>query len=262
MAGTTVRVIVGAVPFYRPLAAGTAGTDVRQLQDALVALGYLGRSDGTFGTTTDRAVRAWQKANGAAPTGQVALGELIAVPALPSELRLGDEITLGALIAGGEDAVIGRTGSQDFRAVLSTEQAQLIAHDTQFVVSYDDQTWTAIVADSAVDEDGNTVMRLTAPGGGPVCADACARLPGDEVVTLRATALVVPETRGPSVPVAALRTATNGSSYVLLADGQSVTVTSLASAQGLAVVEGLQVGQVVLIGDAPQPKASDSPGAG
>ena len=57
----------------RTLKKGRSGTDVKQLQAALIWLGYdLGRygSDGDFGSATERAVRAFQKDRGLQVDGQ------------------------------------------------------------------------------------------------------------------------------------------------------------------------------------------------
>ncbi|MGN0755171.1 MAG: peptidoglycan-binding protein [Aristaeellaceae bacterium] len=54
----------GATP-SRTLRYGYTGEDVKLLQNRLIELGYLkGTADGTFGTTTQTAVKAFQKANG------------------------------------------------------------------------------------------------------------------------------------------------------------------------------------------------------
>jgi hypothetical protein len=48
--------IAGAFPFYRAMAEGAVGPDVKQLQDALVAAGYPITADGHLGTATADAV--------------------------------------------------------------------------------------------------------------------------------------------------------------------------------------------------------------
>lgn len=263
VAGVPVRVVTGSIPFYRPLSRGLQGDDVRQLQQALRDLGYLtAEPDGRFSTTTESAVRVWQRALGVQASGAVSLGELVAVPALPASLRLGEDVRLGALLAGGEDAVLGRTGAQDFTMVLSEEQARLIVADTSIRVSYQTTVWDAVIVGSSVDEMGSTVMILEAVTGGPVCGSDCATLPGDEIVNLRGEAIVVPEVTGPAVPVSAVRTSTDGWSYVMLADESQREVTVLGSGQGIAVVDGLDVGEQVLV-SGPEPAApepSPSPG--
>lgn len=114
-----VRVVAGDTPFYRDLVRGADGPDVRAVNTALVALGYLtGPASEEFTSGTVRAVVDWQRDLGIEPTGGVLRGELIAVPALPTVLRLGEAVRLGAVVSGGEDAVMGRTGEQRFALVV------------------------------------------------------------------------------------------------------------------------------------------------
>lgn len=252
VAGTPVRVVGGAVPFYRDLSRGAVGEDVRQLQAALFELGLTSAAQtGTFSAATETAVRAWQRASGVPVTGVIRLGELIASPTMPAALQLGEEIRLGAVLSGGEDAVLARTGEQRFEIVVSEDQARLIPSDAAVIVRFDDLAWNALIAQTAVDEDGNTVLTLVGVDGGPVCMDECAALPGDAQLTLPGEVIVVPEVSGPAVPSAAVLADPDGGTYVRLANGERVGVTVLGSGQGLAVVEGLLPGQVVLVsGDA------------
>jgi peptidoglycan hydrolase-like protein with peptidoglycan-binding domain len=269
VAGTPVRVVAGEEPFYRDLARGARGGDVRQLQEALATLGHLDSApDGVFGSATVQAVRAWQEHLGVERTGTVRLGEVLAVPALPSMLRVGDQIRRGVLVGGGEAAVLARTGEQDFALVLSSDQAATITSDVPIRVAYEDLVWDATVVEAAVDERGDTVMRLANADGGPVCQDDCGRLPPDEQVSLRAQAVVVPEVTGPAVPVAAVRTSTGGGAYVVTVDGSRRDVEVRGSGQGLAVLQGVEVGDTVAVtssepGDpASAGQASTTPEAG
>ena len=61
----------------RPLLrAGSHGDDVRDLQRMLTAAGYDGgAADGSFGGTTDAAVRSFQSARGLAVDGQVVVSQ-------------------------------------------------------------------------------------------------------------------------------------------------------------------------------------------
>jgi hypothetical protein len=59
--------------------------------------------------------------------------------------------------------------------------------------------------------------------------------------------VVVPETEGPVIPVAGILTDPDGSTSVRLADGTTIEVEVLAVADGLAVVEGVSAGDVILL---------------
>lgn len=127
VAGTPVRAVQGSTPFYRPLAVGAKGADVKQLEDALVALGWLRAADMTFTTATAEAVAAWQARLGAERSGTVALGELVAVPKLPSAVTIDREVIApGLVLSGGEKVVFGASGEPQFALVLDQQQARLV----------------------------------------------------------------------------------------------------------------------------------------
>ena len=59
---------------------GSRGDDVREIQEKLIALGYLdGKADGIFGPKTEGAVLAYQKDRNLDETGMVGTGISIAL---------------------------------------------------------------------------------------------------------------------------------------------------------------------------------------
>lgn len=76
--------MLGSVPAYRPMSAGVEGTDVRQLQRNLLALGFDDGGDlevtGEFDADTEDAVRDWQEDLGVERTGVVELGDVVFYP--------------------------------------------------------------------------------------------------------------------------------------------------------------------------------------
>lgn len=64
-----VRSMYGTVPLWRDLERGISGTDVRQLNENLAALGYDVAQDDVIGPRTQRAVEQWQRARGHDVTG-------------------------------------------------------------------------------------------------------------------------------------------------------------------------------------------------
>src|SRR5207249_3292507 len=69
-AGGPAFVLRGEVPAYRDISPGAVGDDVRQLQEALVRLGFKpGRTDGVYDDRTGLAVAAWYLKGGWAPSG-------------------------------------------------------------------------------------------------------------------------------------------------------------------------------------------------
>lgn len=81
----------GSTPAYRELSWGTEGVDVRQLNRALVALGYANRSaldpnSDYFGERTHKALQRLQDDVGMAETGRLELGQVVFVQA--NEIRI------------------------------------------------------------------------------------------------------------------------------------------------------------------------------
>lgn len=249
VAGRPVYALRGAEPFYRDLVQGVRGEDVTQLQEALVSWGHLAAADGVFGSTTGAAVRAWQRATGQEQTGTVSLGTLVSVPELPGAVKLGESIVLGAQLGGGEDAVLARSGEPVFALVLSSDQASAIRPDATVEVSFEEQAWPAVISGTTADENGQVTLALTAPDGSLVCGEDCANLPAQETLGLLSEVAVVPSTSGPAVPVAAVRTDASAATYVLNPDGEHVPVQVIASGDGIAIVDGVAVGdEVVVVG--------------
>ncbi len=249
VAGVPVRVVRGSVPFYRPLAAEDRGPDVKQLEDALVAMGFLDEADSWFGWSTTVAVQRWQKQLGIPQTGRVELGELVAVPSLPAAVALGEAIVTGGVLAGGEESVLAAVGERTFAVELSEEQARLVPNDARVVVRFKDHSWPARITESVVDPDSRlTRLLLAGADGGPVCAAECGQLPADATVQLSGQVFVVPEVSGPAVPAAAVATNADGSAFVLDEAGVKVPVTVKGAGNGLVVIDGIAVGRTVRVG--------------
>lgn len=114
-----------------------------------------------------------QKQLGIAQSGRVALGELVAVPHLPSALSLdADVIGPGVVLAGGEKVVHGNVG-EPFVLRLSQQQARLVPESATVTISYQGHEWQAVVAGTENDDVGDTLFHLRAPDGGPVCGVDC-----------------------------------------------------------------------------------------
>lgn len=233
-----VRVVQGDEPFWRELGRGVEGGDVEALQRLLVAEEHLvGEPDSEFGPATERAVKAWQKAQGREETGVVGLGELVAVRALPAAVQLGESIVVGRTLGGGEESVLAPTGQRQFVLVVTADQARLIPAEATVEISYEEHVWDAVIASTSQDEFGSTTFELMAPDGGEVCDPECGVLPNDSQVTLRSQVVIVPRVEGTTVPAAAVHTRADGSAYVIT-DAGEVDVAVRGSGQGVVVVEG------------------------
>ncbi|CAM5319945.1 peptidoglycan-binding protein [Streptomyces narbonensis] len=70
--GRPVLLMYGAEPMYRTLKTGDKGKDVRQLEENLAALGYVGFTvDDEYTAYTADAVKRWQKSHGLKRTGSL-----------------------------------------------------------------------------------------------------------------------------------------------------------------------------------------------
>lgn len=105
---TPVTLLYGAMPAYRPLAAGAGGADVKQFEQNLRALGYRGFTvDDEYSGSTAAAVKKWQKALHREQTGVVAPAD-IAYATGPIRV----EETLTRLGSPGSGEILSYTGTQ------------------------------------------------------------------------------------------------------------------------------------------------------
>ncbi|MFE5589864.1 peptidoglycan-binding protein [Streptomyces sp. NPDC056549] len=114
-----VVVLYGSLPAYRVLAKGSEGTDVRNLEENLAALGYTGFTpDEEYTDATARAVRRWQRDLGLRRTGTVEPGRVV--------------FTAGAIRVAGLKAEPGdQTGpGRDVLSYTGTAQAVTAELDT------------------------------------------------------------------------------------------------------------------------------------
>lgn len=244
-----VAVAQGAIPGFRDLKSGDTGEDVAQLQEFLVREGHTSLTpDGRFGASTTEAVREWQEAIGATPTGIVQSGAIHWLPTLPtrldmSSLAVGDKVT--------RETVLYRvlSGTPIFWLPLGADQRNLLPESpTLQIVLGGNQRIPAILGDGVSDDRGLT-YELTAVDGSGLCAHPCSEVPLQETTAVNVEVVVVPETTGPVVPVAAIVTDPTGNHFVRTADGSEMPVDILAVDGGLAVVSGVEPGTDVLIPD-------------
>lgn len=256
-----VRAVAGDLPFYRDLGQGDEGEDVAQLQDALRALGLLsGPSDGQFGPGTERAVEEWQEALGLEETGEIPLGRLVAIPQLPGPVRVDSSvITPGLVLAGGEPVISVPSDHPEFVMHLSTAQADLIPSEATLTVTSGEHSWPAVITSSAPGDQG-TDLTLTAPDGSAVCGADCGSLSGAESTNLMTQVEIVPAVTGPAIPLSAITTETDGRTTVERADGAEIDVTVEGIEDGIAVVDGLEPGEEILLPGEQAPAPSDGGG--
>jgi peptidoglycan hydrolase-like protein with peptidoglycan-binding domain len=123
---TPTVVLEGDLPMYRTLREGVEGTDVQQLEQALVDLGF--DPDGTvtidddFTSATESMVERWQEELGVEETGRTSAGDIIFAP-LPAQV-VSQQSAVGASVSPGTP-ILATSGGEFLSGsdVLQLEQA-------------------------------------------------------------------------------------------------------------------------------------------
>lgn len=242
-----VFALAGTVPAFRDLTAGVSGADVEQLQQFLVSRGARLTVDGKFGAATTSAVKEWQSSVHMDADGLVRLGDVIFVPTLPARLAPTDALVVGAVVSQGLGVVEAAVGEPVVIISVTPEQATTVPLDAQIVASIGGTDYPGVIASREDLGDGTVALALTAVDGSPLCGASCSeQIPVPGPVNVPISIVVVPQTAGIVVPVAAITTDASGSTFVDTADGAR-PITIVVSSGGLAVVDGLTAGDQVRI---------------
>jgi|SRR5690625_4154096 len=255
---TGVFLAEGRVPFWRGLSPGSRGDDVKQLQRMLKARKLDIDANGIWDEATTKAVQQWQREAGIPVRDQIALGELVAAPAVPIIISLDPQhSTPGTQLGGGETILHAAAGEPEFVMEVTEGQAEMMPSGTAVAIHDGGQTWQGVTTDINQNDDGLFAIAVTAPDGGPVCADTCDLLPTGEVNHLKADIEVIAPVVGPVVPVSAIHTEPGGRTTVNVVrdrrgqTGPSETETREISivtvVDGLASVTGVEPGEKVKV---------------
>lgn len=246
-----VVIAQGAVPMYRMIGEKAVGTDVAQLQQLLAALGhYDGGADGEAGWGTITAIKAWQKSLGLEATGTVGVADIIFVPSLPTRVSLDTEVIVrGATLVGGESIVKGLPASPSFTIPVTDGQAAMMPTGTRVEVTSPSGTlWEAFVTDQVSSTETQTItVNLTGADDTLICLDACAEIPVTGEARLASRIVTVEPVSGLVVPSAALVTSADGTVGVIDKTGTRHSVSVLAAARGMSVIEGVDAGTSVRV---------------
>ncbi|WIE65352.1 peptidoglycan-binding protein [Curtobacterium sp. MCLR17_036] len=239
-----VRSMYGTVPLWRDLSRGVHGTDVRQLNENLAALGYDVSVDDEFGPRTQAAVRQWQEDRDHEATGVLTADDVAFVDGAVRVASVDGELgrstgTAGAAGTGGGDVLQVTSTERIVSATVSQRDAERLAVGTRVDVRVNGTgaPMRGEVADvqPETDEDGGTKVVVS------VSFD-----PGDRKLPAAASAQVDAEgttERGVlSVPVSAL-VAGSGGHYavdVVRRDGttERVSVEPGFTADGRVAITG------------------------
>lgn len=241
---TPVVLLYGEVAAYRTLGPGVTGTDVRQLNDNLKALGYLGAPAGsTYSTATVRAVQQWQRSLGLPQTGRVELGRVLFAP---GDIRI-DSVTTGVNESTGDGGeVLHYTGiGRVVTAQLQVSQQRLAREGTQVRIELPDGTAVA----GTVDRVYSVIEQPADPGSGPMTLIEAVISLGDPAAAagIEAAVVSVVFTAGEhkdvlTVPIAAL--------VALAEGGYGLEVVQGTTTRYVRVTTGLfAAGRVEVAGD-------------
>lgn len=267
--GEPVLLLYGRTPAYRDLAEGATaddvtGPDVRQLNAALVALGYattdqLDPTSDEFGWETKAAVKRLQADHGLEETGRLALGSVVF---LPRALRVATEpLARGATAPPGATVLTGTSTRRIVSVDLDVAQQGQVRRGDPVTVTLPDNTTTPGVV-TAVGKvattpsggnggDGNSspTVEVTVTLRRPAAAGSLDQAPVlVGIVTAHADGVLV-------VPVTALLALAGGGCAVEVAGAGgarhlvAVTLGLFDGADGLVQVSGtgLSAGQRVVV---------------
>ena len=246
-----VVVAEGEIPSFRSLQEGSVGADVKQLQILLKSNDlYWGNTDGTFGGATAAAVKRWQSSLDVEQTGIVEPGDIVYTQHLPARLALAKEtIYRGAQLVGGEESVFDLGGAPEFSITATKSQADAVQDGALVDIKAEGNNFAAAVGSRrSSDESAEQVLLSLVPtSGDTICMDLCSLIPIDGEHLLPATIILQPAVQGLVAPVSALVSQPNGQLTMISDSGMLIDVDVVASANGMAVIEGAESGTVVRV---------------
>ena len=270
VSGKPIFAFVSSTPLYKTLSvnlsSGSQVANVAALQRALKSRGYYtGSINGTFGSTTQTALEAWQADNGLSQTGEITTSQFVWVPRgsiLSSwNVSLGSQVSgttaLATVVAPRELMAQALVSQADIASLKVGQKARLTIDGYTSdaftgTISYIDTQPASSGSSSTVDYTVNVV-----PHGLPSVARSGMTGALEVVIAQRKNVLLVPTSAvsgTSSVPY--LRVMMNGKpAYRQVQTGMSIA----ASTQ---ITGGLTAGEVVIIGQYTNSASSTGGGSG
>jgi HlyD family secretion protein len=149
VSGSPVALLYGPTPAYRSLSEGMSGSDVRELNANLIALGdatsaELGRDSDSFSAATASALDRFQGRLGVAQTGTLPLGQAVYLPS--AALVNSVSATLGGPAQAGAAVLQATSLTRQVTAQLdATEQSDVKAGQHVSITLPDNQTTPGVV---------------------------------------------------------------------------------------------------------------------
>lgn len=244
-------ILPGPIPAFRALAVGLRGRDVAALQAYLESLGHQIASDEmVFTETTANAVRAWQGELGLPKTGTVDLGDVMFVDpkAFDGPMRWTAVVTVGARIAAGTPLIERLADVPTLTVQFGGSPPAQLEEGLRAQASFPNGQRQVVELSVFRTLEGLQIADL-APPVGRLCRIAeCLSLVapfGQTSVEVEFT--LVPETTGSLIPTAAVQSDGAGRSFVELRDGSRRPVVVIVADGGMAIVDGVSVGEGVVL---------------
>lgn len=163
-----VVLLYGTLPAYRELTVGTEGSDVKQFEKNLAALGYDGFTvDETYSDSTATAVKAWQDDLGLPETGAIELGRVVYAPSSvlvkSHDAAVGDAVGPGTALltyTGKEKVITITLGADDGDLVKDDAKVEVELPDGKTVAGKVERTETVIEPGEG-DADPETKIEVT-----------------------------------------------------------------------------------------------------
>ncbi|MDT7728763.1 MAG: hypothetical protein QOI21_5339 [Actinomycetota bacterium] len=255
---TKVVLMYGTLPAYRTLSTGTEGTDVKQFEQNLRALGYTGFTvDDEYSEATATAVKKWQDDLGLSETGTVEQGRVI-YSAGPARVGTLKAAVGGAAQPGGEvltytdmaRVIIVELATSDQRLAVKDAAVSITLPDGKTVPGKIAKTQTVVVpgTDSGGAGDGSndeTKIQVS------VTTDDAKALDGLDQATVDVGFAASQRENVLTVPVGALLALTEGGYGVQAVDGTSTRIVAVETGlfadgrvevSGEGLTEGMTVG--------------------
>jgi hypothetical protein len=249
----------GTVPAFRDLRAGDTGADVAQLRAFLCSLNHLRECTGgtTFTSAMTRAVDNWQKERGVVRDGVVKSSDIMWFPSLPATMRPATDVAVGQRLTASTRPLLVVSGAPTLKIRATRDQAALVpagavvraGSRTQGVVGAVTAAPVAAEGDQAA-ADAVDIEVLTADGTAGVCSasDECRELLGSgSSARVDVVIEVVPAQTGTGVPVRAIMSDADDTTYVRDEAGRKRPVQVLGSSGGMALVDGVELGERILV---------------
>jgi hypothetical protein len=255
--GVPVVLLRGSTPAYRDLSWGTSGADVRQLNAALVALGYAKKShldatDDHFGRPTYYALRRLQDAVGLDVTGTLSLGEAVFLPAYEIRITAVNAVP-GAAVAPNQSIITASSTTRLVDVSLPAGQQTTVAKGDSVTITLPNGKTTpgtvSSVGKVATKSDNGTTIDVLITPTRPADTGSLDQAPVQITITANTVKNVL------SVPINALLSLAGGGYAVEVADAAgahtlvAVKIGVFDDSAGRVEVsgDGLSAGQNVVV---------------